>query len=170
MSKEKELIEEKTKKFKLRKKEIFQNTDYIEKVLCILKRKDFICNEPSFEEEMVDLTEDEKKALSELPIFWDGICDYTAAHHIWPIMRIDEKIKLGYARASRIIKCGDELINISVYQIHNPDTDYHNTDKYYYGCSISDDAKRRNNYYEFDLEDVINFHIKDSDKPKILQK
>ena len=121
---ERKIIEEAIKKFELkekRKKEMFSNTDYIEKVLDILKRKDFICDEPRFEEEMSDLN-------------------------------------------------GDELINISIYKMHNPNTDYHNTDKYYYGCSISDDAKRHNNYYEFKLEDVIKFHTDNIDKAKVLQK
>jgi len=170
---ERKIIEEAIKKFELkekRKKEMFSNTDYIEKVLDILKRKDFICDEPRFEEEMSDLNGDEKITLSELSIFWDGICDYTSAHYMYSIMRLDEKIRLGMAHSSNIIKYGDELINISIYKMHDPNTDYHNTDKYYYGCSISDDAKRHNNYYEFKLEDVIKFHTDNIDKAKVLQK
>ena len=152
------------------KKEMFSNTDYIEKILDILKRKEFICDAPRFEEEMKDLNDDEKKVLSELCIFWDGVCDYTSAHHMYGIKRLDEKIKYGMAHSSRIIKYGDELINISMFRTHDSNTDYHNTDKYYYGCSISDDAKRHDNYYEFELEDVINFHKNVKNKKKVLQR
>ena len=170
--KEKEIIEEATKKFELkekRKKEICSNTDYIEKILDILKRKDFICDAPRFDEEMSDLNNDEKKILSELSIFWEGICDYTSAHHIYGIMRLDEKIRYGMAYSSRIIKYGEELINISMYDA-NANTDYNNSQEYYYGCSISDDAKRHSSYYEFDLEDVIKFHTDNKDNVKVLQK
>ena len=169
---ERKIIEEAIKKFELkekRKKEICSNTDYIEKVLDILKRKDFICDAPRFDEEMSDLNNDEKKILSELSIFWEGICDYTSAHHMYSIMRFDEKIRYGMAHSSRIIKYGDELINISMYDA-NANTDYNNSQEYYYGCSISDDAKRHNNYYEFELEDVIIFHTNAKSKKKVLQR
>lgn len=151
------------------KKEMFSNTDYIEKILDILKRKEFICDAPRFEEEMKDLNDDEKKVLSELCIFWDGVCDYTSAHHMYSIKRLDEKIKYGMAHSSNIIKYGDELINISMYDA-NANTDYNNSQEYYYGCSISDDAKRHDNYYEFELEDVINFHTNVKKKKNVLQR
>ena len=153
---ERKIIEEAIKKFEQkekRKKEICSNTDYIEKVLDILKRKDFICDAPRFDEEMSDLNNDEKKIISELSIFWEGICDYTSAHHMYSIKRLDEKIKYGMAHSSNIIKYG-----------------YNNSQEYYYGCSISDDAKRHNNYYEFELEDVINFHTNVKKKKKVLQR
>ena len=170
---ERKIIEKAIKKFELkekRKKEICSNTDYIEKVLDILKRKDFICDAPRFDEEMSDLNNDEKKILSELSIFWESICDYTSAHHMYSIMRLDEKIRLGMAHSSNIIKYGDELINISIYKMHDPNTDYHNTDKYYYGCSISDDAKRHNNYYDVNAKDIIDFYTDNKNKGKVLQK
>ena len=144
---------------------------YLDKLIELLKRKEFICDEPRFEEMFEDLNDDEKEVMKELSTFWnETCCDYTSAKHMYSIMRVDEKIKLGYADASLIIKYGDELLNISMFRMHDSNTDYHNTDKYYYGCSISDDAKRHNNYFDVDAKDIIDFYTDNKNKGKVLQK
>ena len=144
---------------------------YLDKLIELLKRKEFICDEPRFEEMFEDLNDDEKEVMKELSTFWNRTCcDYTSAKHMYSIMRVDEKIKLGYADASLIIKYGDELLNISMFRMHDSNTDYHNTDRYYYGCSISDDAKRHNNYFDVDAKDIIDFYTDNKNKSKVLQK
>lgn len=128
---------------------LLSDTEYMDKVWELLKKKKFLSTDVDHSYMYEDLSLEEKKVIEDLPYFYEGIIDYSKERY--SVQRFDEKI--GWADSSVILKYNDELFNISLFR-KNRFKDYA-AREYFYGISISDDARRNNFYYETDLNDII---------------